>query len=245
MRFFSAAPNNLIFENFSLMHILSMAFLVVSVALLIIFRNRLAKFKYEKYFLYSITILAIAFEVIFRVWILLTSDITSFHECLPFDLCSITLILACILSFAPKRKRLFVLVYFYSMGSIASIVFPGLCGFGADHFRFYHFFYTHTYVVFVAVYFVFVRKYKITFKGFLYSCLVLFVISGFMLIFNYIHEANFMYLMYKPHFSSPLDILGEWPDYVHVMCLTVLFVLFLAYLPWLIINWSRKKQSNK
>lgn len=245
MGFFSAAPNNLIFENFSFMHVLSIAFLVVSVALLIIFRNKIAKWKYEKYFLYSITALAIVFEITFRLWIILTNEITLFSECLPFDLCSLTLILACILCFAPKKRWMFILVYFYSMGSIASIIFPGLCGFGADHFRFYHFFYTHIYIVFVAMYFSFVRKYKITFKGFAYSSLVLFLLSGIMLIFNYILDANFMYLMHKPHFGSPLDILGEWPDYVYVMSLTVIFVLFLAYLPWIIINWRRKRKNSK
>lgn len=245
MRFFAAEPNNIIFENFSLLHIWAIAFLVVSVTLLILFRNKLAKRKNEKYFLYSITILAILFELIFRLWIILTQNITHFHECLPFDLCSITLILAVILCFSPKKRWLFILVYFYSMGSVASIIFPGFGGFGPDHFRFYHFFYTHTYIVFVAMYFAFVRKYKVIFLDFVYSSIVLFVISGLMLIFNYFYDANFMYLMHKPLGGSPLDILGRWPYYVYAMGITVLFVFVLVYLPWIIINWRRERKNGK
>lgn len=243
MGFFAAKPTDHMFVNFSLAHIWAIAFLVVSVTLLIIFRNKLAKSKYEKYFLYTITILSIIFEITFKVWTAATQDVSFTQELLPFNLCTIALYLAWFLCIYPHQKWIFRLVYFYSLGALVAAIFPSFDGFGPDHFRYYHFFYTHTYIVFVAIYFAFVRKYKLTFKDFAFSVAVLFVIGGLVLIVNYIFDANYMYLMRKPLLSYPMNslIFYEWPYYVYAMSFALLIIFVLAYLPWIIINWRRKK----
>lgn len=242
MNFFSAEPTGFVLKEFDAMHLAAILFFAVAIILSIILRKQLRKAKNENHFRYTITFLAIVFEIGFKIWHALTQDGTFLTEYLPLDLCAISLYLGWVLCFT-KRKWMFKYVYFYGMGALVSLLVPNLGGFGINHFRYYHYFYVHGYIIFIAIYFAAVHQFRITFKDFLKAAGVLVVLAGFVMLIDYLIGANYMFLMHKPHAGSPLDMFGPWPEYLLPLIGMTLVVFVLAYLPWIFINHKDMKLS--
>lgn len=242
MNFFSAEPTGFVLTEFDAMHIAAISFFAVAIILSVIFKKQLREAKFEKHFRYIITFLAIAFETGFKIWHVLTQDGTFLNEYLPLDLCAISLYLGWALSFT-KKKWMFKYVYFYGMGALVSLLVPNLGGFGINHFRYYHYFYVHGYIIFIAIYFAAVHQYRITLKDFLKATGVLVILAGFVMLIDYLVGANYMFLMHKPHAGSPLDMFGPWPEYLLPLIGMTLAVFVLAYIPWIFINRKNKKLS--
>lgn len=243
MSFFSAQPVNYVLTPRDWMHQAAVLFLVLSIVFVVIFRKKLRTWKYEKHFRYIITIIAIAAESIFRVWKYFTQEGTILTVNLPLHLCSITLALCWVLMLFEKRWA-FKLAYFYSIGAMISMFVADCGGFGIDHFRYYQYFFIHGYIVFTPIYFIAVHQYKIEFRDLIKSTLILIAIFLVVMPIDYFLGANYMYLMGKPPVASPLDMLGEWPNYIIGMTIVALCAFTLFYLPWLFIN-LRHKRNNK
>ena len=240
MAFFSAEPHGLFLTEYDVMHIGAILFFVAAITLAVIFRKQLRNSKHEKAFRYTITIIAIAFELIFKIWYVATHGGSFLQEYLPLDLCAITLYLCWVLSFT-ESKWIFRLIYFYSLGAMVSLFVPELGGFGINHFRYYHYFYVHGYIVFTAVYFAVVHQYKITFKDLIRATAILVVLAAFVMLVDFLCNANYMYLMHKPHAGSPLDMFGPWPEYLYGLIGISLGVFIIAYIPWIFINRKNNK----
>lgn len=239
MSFFSADPHGLFLTEYDAMHLSAIAFFAAAIMLAVIFREHLRRSKHEKAFRYIITFIAIAFEVIFKIWDVSTHGGSFLQEYLPLDLCAITLYLCWALNFT-KAKWIFKLIYFYSLGAMVSLFVPELGGYGLNHFRYYHYFYVHGYIVFTAVYFAVVHQYKIVFKDLLRTTGILIALAGFVMLIDFLFDANYMYLMHKPHAGSPLDLFGPWPEYVYGLVGMSLGVFIIVYIPWIFINRKNK-----
>ena len=240
MSFFSPEPSGLFLTEFDLMHISAIMFFAAAIILTIIFKKQLRESKNEKRFRYAITFLAIALEIGFKIWHVFTQEGTLLNEYLPLDLCAVSLYLCWVLNFI-KAEWVFKLVYFYSMGALVSLFVPELGGFGVNHFRYYHYFYVHGYIVFTAIYFAVVHRYRIRLKDLLRSTGILIVFAGFVMLIDYLADANYMYLMHKPHASSPLDLFGPWPEYLIALAVITLCIFMIVYLPWIFINWKSRR----
>ncbi|MEX1377770.1 MAG: TIGR02206 family membrane protein [Eubacteriales bacterium] len=243
MNFFSSHPNNFILHEFDIMHLFAIAFFAAAVLFVFWLRKKFASWKHEKSFRYTITILAIALEIAYKIWSALTEDVTFLQDFLPLDLCAISLYLCWVLMFT-KKRWIFQLIYFYSLGAMVSLFVPDLGGYGIDHFRYYHYFYVHGYIVFTSFYFVFVHKYKIKLKDLLRATVLLLIIAALVLLVDYLADANYMFLMSKPEVGSPLDLFGPWPKYVFAMIGVVIGVFILAYVPWIFANRKPAKEKN-
>ncbi len=122
-----------------------------------------------------------------------------------------------------------------------SIIFPDLYGYSYNHFRFYHFFFTHGYIVVTAVYFITVHRYKITFEDAVRAAGILILMAFGVIILDYVLNANYMYLMQKPESFSPLNFFGAWPEYLIGLMMLSLLSFAIIYIPWIFLN---KKASN-
>lgn len=242
MNFFSSTTNNLVLVEYDILHISAILFFAIAIILTIIFRKNIRQSKHEKTIRYVATFLAIAFEVIFKIWYGVTKQGTFLDGYLPLDLCAISLYLMWVLMISNK-KWIFKLVYFYSIGALVSLFIPDMAGFGPDHFRYYHYFYVHGYIIWGSIYYVAVRGYKIRFKDFLVSSAILVIIAAFVMGIDFLTNTNYMFLHHKPEISTPLDLLGPWPEYIYgLLCITVV-LFFLWYVPWFFTN--RKKNKAK
>jgi hypothetical integral membrane protein (TIGR02206 family) len=158
-----------------------------------------------------------------------------FLELLPFNMCNYTLILAAIMMITRSRK-LFELVYFWSIGAILAILTPDIRVAFPDYSSI-SFFVTHYYIYFAVFYGIKYYKFKVTFnslkKAFIYINIIMLVLFPL----NFLLDTNFMFLKHKP-ISSPMDYLGPWPYYIISLEIVMIILFSLMYLPF---RKNRKK----
>jgi len=239
VNFFSTTPNVLSFSAYDGYHIAVLSIILAIFLLTIIFRKKIKNWKREKSFKIVITSIAILAEISYKIWARLAGE-GVLRTIFSLDLCSISLWMAWILMFTNNRK-LFSVLYFFSLGALSALLFPDMVEFGPDHYRFYQFFIVHSYIIWSVIYYIAVYEYNITFKDYIRSVFIL--IPGGIVIFiiDLIFTVNFMFLRAKPPTSSPIDLLGPWPMYIFGLVVLVIIIFFIGYLPWFFINRLKKK----
>lgn len=153
----------------------------------------------------------------------------TFLNLLPFNMCNYTLILAALMMIF-RSKKIFNVVYFWSIGAILAIATPDI-RIAFPNYSNISFFLTHFYIYFATFYCLLHFKFSITFyslkKSFIY-------INGIMLVLfplNFLLNTNYMFLKKKP-ISSPMDFLGPWPFYIISLEIVMIILFTLMYLPF-------------
>jgi len=135
---------------------------------------------------------------------------------LPFQLCSIAMILASILLFT-KDRRVFGFVFFAGiMGTIITLINPVL-GYNFKYYRYYQFYIAHSILILTPIYFLVVHHYIPDFRETIKSFLILQVLAIFMVIFNYYYGTDFMFLFLDPDKIDKFEMikyLGGIPYYL-------------------------------
>lgn len=217
------------FEPFSLNHIIPLLLIVIGVALIFIFRERLEKSKYEKTIRYSIATFAIILETSFQLWQMYHSK-WNFAESLPLHLCRLTNYLG-IIAMITKSHKIFKIAYFWCLGGVVSILFPDILH-GPNRFRYYHHMISHILFFYMYMYMLFVLKFELNFKAFKKSYLILLVFVLFVIIpINNIFDMNYMYLLYPA--DTPFSIFEGNGYFLYLVgCLSLTTVIMILwYLP--------------
>jgi hypothetical integral membrane protein (TIGR02206 family) len=211
MEWFGRSTNPYPFEIFSVSHFMVMAIFVIFTICLYFFREKIKSFNLRRFEIAAAIILALI-ELTYHFWMYMNGAWNVSHA-LPLELCSISLIFSIILLL--KRNRfLFEIVFFTTILGSAQAVFTPTLQYGFPHIRFFHFFFTHMMVVWVALYFTWVKEYRPT----IWSVVKLFVFMNILLpiilFINKITYGNYLYLSHKPNSPSLFDILGPHPWYI-------------------------------
>lgn len=213
------------FNIFSTEHILLMGiFTLVMIGLLFILQF-LSRKNFLLIFSFFIVILKIV-ELIVRN-IIYNQEIL---DLLPIHLCNLTLIL-CAINFYFKSNLVSQLIYYWFPGALIAILFPEL-RYSFPNFVQLSFFATHFFIIFTVLYQLIFLKFKPTLKGFLISFIYLNIFAGIVYKINLYLGTNYMYINYKPTFSSPLDFFGPWPNYIFIVELIYIVLGIISYLPF-------------
>jgi len=229
------------FEIFSLYHLVTQAvFLLISI-LIYVYRTPLSN--HEKIVRYTMFTLLFGLEALYHIW-LFKGGVWDLSFTLPLQLCSISLLLCCVLLLT-NSKVLFQIVYFLGIaGAMQALITPELF-LGFPHFRFIQFFLTHMLIIWVALFYVFVQKYKPTWRGLLQAFLFLNVAAGVAYIANKLTLGNYMFLAQKPTNASLLDYLGPYPYYIlslEGIAFTLFVMMFIPF--WLRERMKMRQESN-
>lgn len=216
------------FQLFSLHHILMLLLFMIIGVLIFVFRNRLSKQqKLWKLLMFSGLFLL---ESLYHFW-LFKDGYWDISFTLPLQLCSISLLL-CLVLLVTDSKMIFQFVYFLGIaGAIQALLTPELFV-GFPHFRFFQFFITHMLIIWVGLFYVFVKGYVITIKGMWQALIFLNGAAFLAFLGNLITGGNYMFLAHKPSNPSLLDYLGPYPFYILALECIALFLFYLLYLPW-------------
>jgi len=152
-----------------------------------------------------------------------------FLDLLPFNMCNYTLVLAAFMMIF-RSKKLFNLVYFWSIGAVLAIMTPDI-RVAFPNYSNISFFVTHYYIYFAVFYGLKYFKFNITFDALKKSYIY---INGIMLVLfplNFLLNTNYMFLKKKP-VSSPMDFLGPWPYYIVSLEVVMIILFTLMYLPF-------------
>ncbi|GHU86392.1 membrane protein [Clostridia bacterium] len=231
-RFFDGSSAFSNFEKYETAHIFVFYVLAAAVMLMIIFKDKITP-KMDRTIKVGATALAMASELGWHIWNYLNNDDFVGHL-IYLDLCAITLILAFVFNLSRKSstvRKVFPLIYFWSFGALTAILFPEL-SYGPDKFRFYHFFWVHSYIVLTALYGAIVDKHRIDIKDYwkmLKTLISMGIVVGTV---DRLFDKNYMFLSGPAEIATPLDYLGDGSVYYLNLLLLSAFFLFLIYLPY-------------
>ncbi len=158
---------------------------------------------------------------------------------LPLYLCSLIALLIPIFSFYRKYWMFEVLVFWIIAGTMQGVITPDIAiGFPSlDYFRYWI---VHLGLLSIIFYTVFVFEMKPRFKSVIKSFFALQLYVVFMVIINFLLDANYFYLNQKPKPASLLDYFGEWPYYIMITELIIIPLFLIIYLGFYL-SLERKK----
>jgi hypothetical integral membrane protein (TIGR02206 family) len=150
-------------------------------------------------------------------------------DVIPLNMCNYTMILAALMMIFQSRK-LFPLVYFWSVGAIFAIITPDVL-FAFPNPQNISFFITHIYIYFSIGYSIKYFGFSINFKDFKRAIIYLNMIMFFLFFLNLLIGSNYMFLRY-PAPNSPMELLGPWPYYIISLEISMVILFTLLYLPY-------------
>ncbi|UCZ55172.1 TIGR02206 family membrane protein [Bacillus shivajii] len=229
MNWFHRSSTQFPFEMLSTHHIFVIGILITGAFILYFFRNFLKDVTTDRHeFIIALTL--IIFEVGYQVWLFQIGMWQSSHA-LPLELCNISLFLI-ILLLLTKHRTTFEIVFFIGIAGALQAIFTPVLNFGFPHFRFVHFFYTHIFIIWVCLYFVWVKGYRPTIFSVIKAMLFLNILLPLILFINKYVEGNYWFLTEKPRGVSLLDWLGPHPWYIlslQFVAITLFLILWLLF----------------
>jgi hypothetical integral membrane protein (TIGR02206 family) len=239
MKAFFSNEVGLSFEPFGLWHMLVLLLVIGSVFSLLIFRKKIRRSKYEQSLRITLGVLGILFEIALHAWAY-ANGIWTYTDNFPIAVCFFALAMGIYVMFT-KSRAVFDVGYYWAIGGMVSILFPDI-PFGPDRFRFYQFLFSHMLFFLMFLYMVFVHQYRPTFRGFVKSVVILFVITyGVVLPIDWLTGANFLFLV-DPK-GTPFEIVSGHGYVLYVVGTFVfgLLVMVVWYLPICVLNIFESK----
>ena len=218
------------FEIYSVWHFLQIAFIVVSVVLIYIFRNNLKSEKNKNLFLIigSIILLLNRFIDIFSKLVVGTFD---FRLNLPLHFCLITDVLFAVMILF-KKPKMFSFVYFFALiGPLPAIIFPQDSTF-FDTYQFWENMLSHHFLIILNFYALFVCEYTVLKNDYKITAILGNIIFFVMIVFNAIWNTNYIFSNTLPDIvlsTFPFIQIFYHPIFWLELCGIV--VIYLAYLP--------------
>ena len=155
----------------------------------------------------------ILLEIIFtNVYLSVVQESWTMQNNLPLSLCRASIIL-CALALITKNKGLVIWASYLGIsGGLESILTPDL-SYGMSPYTLIDYYFVHGIMIFIPILLIYLLGIRLdktsSFKAFLYGNVMLLIIFPI----NYLINANYMYLRFKPDVGNPL-LIGNWPWYI-------------------------------
>ena len=224
---------------FSTSHTMAMILFILICVYILVNRKKWSDHNWHKIEI-GVALFLILFELTYHLW-MYVNGVWIVGRSLPFELCNIELILSVILLLTRKKLAFELLFFIAILGTTQAIFTPALT-YNFPHFRFFHCFIAHMIIVWVALYFTWVRRYQSTITSVIKLIVFINVILPFILFINKQTNGNYWFLRYKPEGPSLFDILGPYPWYIFSI---EGLLMFLSLITWLIFRNREKKHAQK
>ncbi|MFD1781056.1 TIGR02206 family membrane protein [Fredinandcohnia salidurans] len=217
------------FQWLSLSHVVMLGLLFASGILLFMFRTKLTKRKSA--IRYSLAFFLLASELSLYIWYLKTG-VWDPVDSLPFQLCSISLLLS-IIMLLTRKLFLFEITYFLGIGGAMQAMLTPELAYDFPHYRYFHFFLAHIAIILASLYMIWFENCRPTIKSIWKAFAALNVIAIVVFFINKATGGNYMFLARKPINPSLIDILGPYPWYILSLEIVALFMFIILYLPFI------------
>ncbi|MFD3449707.1 TIGR02206 family membrane protein [Microbacteriaceae bacterium 4G12] len=237
--FFRAAPLEP-FVPYSKQHVIVLLLIGLGMYFLYQFQDLLRQEQWNMMVRYTIAFLFIGSEIGLDIW-QVKAGIFRLSTSLPFELCTISLLLASIMIIT-KSYRLYEIVFFTGIiGASQAILTPNL-QYAFPHFRFIEYFIAHGLLILSPLFMTWVEGYRPTFQSIKRTMLFLNALLPIVLFVNYKTGGNYMFLAHKPETASLLDMLGPYPYYIISLEIVAFIACLILYIPFNR-NGSRMKKK--
>ncbi|MED0959241.1 TIGR02206 family membrane protein [Bacillus paramycoides] len=236
--YFSAQPLKP-FIPYSRQHAIILCIMLVGIFLLYQYQDLLRQSEWNITVRYAIAFLFIGSEIGLHMWEW-KAGIFELDTSLPFELCTISLLLASIM-IVTKSYRIYEIVFFIGIiGASQAILTPNL-QYAFPHFRFIEFFIAHVLLIWAPLFMTWVEGYRPTLQSIKRTMIFLNVLIPIVSFVNYKTGGNYMFLAHKPETASLLDMLGPHPYYIISLELAALIGCIIVYMPFV----KREKHVHK
>ncbi|OES46269.1 TIGR02206 family membrane protein [Domibacillus iocasae] len=236
MSWFGGSYEEYDFSMFSESHLSVLAVICASLIGIYVYRRQLTQCINRKTEI-SIAFFLLLIEVFYHIW-MVTTDSWKLRHAIPLELCSISLFLTVGLLLTQKKVIYEVLLFTGLLGASQALFTPYL-NYDFPHFRFFHFFAVHAFLVIVPLYFTWIKGCRPTIYSVLKTMLFLNLLIPVVISVNNWTGGNYLYLSHKPDSASLLDLLGPYPWYI--LSLEIL-ALVLSLLIWLLFREKETEQ---
>ncbi|RSD27355.1 TIGR02206 family membrane protein [Mesobacillus subterraneus] len=240
MEWFGHGNKGIEFTIFSGSHIGILTIFLLINAVLFLFRKKWRENQWRSAEI-GVCLSLIMIEVLNHVW-MYKHGVWKLGRSMPLELCNIGVLLTIAL-LVTRKKVLYELLFFIAiLGATQAIVTPALT-YDFPHFRFFHFFYAHMMIVWVTLYFTWIKGYYPTFQSVLKAVTFINLLLPVILVINKRADGNYWFLRHKPQSPSFMDLLGPYPWYI--FSLESLLILF-SLIAWRLLrnrDGNRKESS--
>lgn len=163
---------------------------------------------------------------------------------LPLYLCSFLALIIPVFTYYRKFWMYEILLFWIIAGTTQAVLTPDISE-GFPSFNFFRYWIVHLGIIIIMLYATFVFKMKPTFKSIFKSFFALQLYIIFIMVLNFILNANYSYLNRKPESASVLDYFGEWPYYIVMVQLMLIPYFLIIYLPFYLAERKSKRLLSK
>ncbi|MHA6484761.1 YwaF family protein [Paenibacillus sp. strain BS8-2] len=230
------------FEMFSASHLAALAVMLAAMTAVVVNRRKLRERQAGRRFRTILAAVLIACETTLQLSYVLDNDwgISS----LPFQLCSMTLLIAAVMLLHASKPLYPVIVFLGVLGAMQAMITPNLSE-PFPEFRYFHFFIAHIGIMMAALYCITVERYRPTLRDTILALIWLHVLAIPAAITNVLTgSTNFMFLARKPASASLLDALAPWPWYLLQLELVAVVLCFMMYGIIHLVHWTYRRQSK-
>ncbi|WP_242227085.1 TIGR02206 family membrane protein [Bacillus cereus group sp. BfR-BA-01315] len=218
------------FVPYSKQHVIILLLIGIGAYFLYHFQDILREQQWNMAVRYAIAFLFIGSEIGLDVW-QVKAGIFQLSTSLPFELCTISLVLATIMVITKSYKVYEVVFFTGIIGASQAISTPNL-QYAFPHFRFIEYFIAHVLLILAPLFMTWVEGYRPTFQSIKRTMIFLNILIPIVSFVNYKTGGNYMFLAYKPETASLLDMLGPHPYYIISLEIAAFIGCLLLYMPF-------------
>ncbi|MBO1582231.1 MULTISPECIES: YwaF family protein [Bacillus] len=218
------------FVPYSKQHVIILLLIGIGAYFLYHFQDLLRQQQWNMIIRYTMVFLFIGSEIGLDVW-QMKAGIFQLSTSLPFELCTISLVLVTIMVIT-KSYKIYEIVFFTGIiGASQAILTPNL-QYAFPHFRFIEYFIAHVLLIWAPLFMTWVEGYRPTFQSIKRTMIFLNLLIPIISFVNYKTGGNYMFLAHKPETASLLDMLGPHPYYIISLEIAVFIGCLLLYVPF-------------
>ncbi|KEK24258.1 YwaF family protein [Bacillus gaemokensis] len=209
--YFRAAPLEP-FVPYSKQHVIILLLIGVGIYCIYQYQDLLRQQQWNMMVRYTMACFFIGSEIGLDLW-QVKAGIFQLSTSLPFELCTVSLLLATIMVIT-KSYKIYEIVFFTGIiGASQAILTPNL-QYAFPHFRFIEYFIAHVLLIWAPLFMTWVEGYRPTLQSIKRTMLFLNILIPIVSFVNYNTGGNYMFLAHKPETASLLDMLGPHPYYI-------------------------------
>lgn len=226
----SFLQDNFQFVNYGVEHGITIGIWVIIALILIIYSSKHLQNKAQRNVLIILGLIT-ALSQLMKVIIRLYLGVFDYTIDLPLHLCNILPFIVP-LAIVSKKRFVWAICFFWIMaGTFQALISPTLLH-SFPHYEYHRYWNVHCGLVIIALYPIFVWKWRVFVTDLLFSMIGLNILGLIMYGIDIWIDANYMYMRAWPPGKTIYNFLGEWPIY-HYKIEGLMVVLFgLLWLPF-------------
>ena len=167
-------------------------------------------------------------------------DVTS---SLPLHLCDAAIFVS-VAALLFRSQISYELAYFWGLGgSIQALLTPNISA-AFPHYEFFRYFFSHSGIIFAVAYLTFGRRMRPRPRSVPRTIAVTVAYTTVVGGVNHLISANYMFICDKPKTASLMDFMGPWPWYILPLVGTGIAVMLLLYLPYYVLERTRRRAAT-